>query len=188
MRFSLVTGPSTEPIIASELQTHANIIGEDSYLESLIVAARKQMERYLNRALITQSWKVFYDCWSYEMQIPFPPLISVSTVKYYNSAGTLTTLASSNYWVVNTQDPGMVIRRHDVSYPELQDGKPDAIEIAFTAGYGNADDVPEDIRHGIKLLATDLYEHRGTKVVGTISGEIPGYLVDLVHSYKVYQF
>jgi len=55
-------------------------------------------------------------------------------------------------------------------------------------GYGDAvTDVPEEIRHAIKLLMTDLYENRGTIVLGTVN-RIPQYIIDLIHSYRIYTF
>lgn len=187
----LVTGPSVEPVTVAEIQTHTIVTGEDAYLGTLITTARRLVERYLNRALITQQWKVFYDKWVNQLKIPFPPLVSVQTVKYYDGAGALQTLAESTYyWTVNTEDPGSIVRKYDASYPDLQDGRPDSIEIAFTAGYGAAASaVPEEIRHAIKVWVTDLYEHRGTIVIErNQASKIPNYVIDLIHSYKIYEF
>jgi uncharacterized phiE125 gp8 family phage protein len=195
----LVTGPSVEPITTAEAKTHLNVSGtsKDTYIGTLIVTARRQIERYLNRALINQNWKVYYDCWKHEMLIPFGNLQITSdtpgpaspVVKYYNTGGTLTTLTESGYyWVITTTEPGRIVRKYDATYPQLQDGRPDAIEIAFTAGYGVAgSDVPDDIKHAMKLLITNYYEHRGDIVIGQVN-KIPSYVTDLIHSYKLYQF
>jgi uncharacterized phiE125 gp8 family phage protein len=195
----LVNGPSVEPITTAEAKTHLNVSGtsKDDYIDTLIVTARRQIERYLNRALINQSWKVYYDCWKHELLIPFGKLqIADDTpgptspvVKYYNTEGTLTTLTESDYyWVITTTEPGRIVRKYDATYPQLQDGRPDAIEIAFTAGYGVAgSDVPDDIKHAMKLLITNYYEHRGDIVIGQVN-KIPSYVTDLIHSYKLYQF
>jgi uncharacterized phiE125 gp8 family phage protein len=196
----LVTGPSVEPITTDEAKTHLKVSGtsQDTYIDTLRVTARRQIERYLHRALITQSWKVYYDCWAHEMLIPFGKLQIASAspgpespvVKYYNDAGTLTTLAATDYyWVMNTTDPARIIRKYDATYPQLQQGRPDAIEIAFTAGYGAAGSaVPEEIRHAMKLLLTNYYEHRGDIVVGASVAKIPSHITDLIHDYKLYEF
>jgi uncharacterized phiE125 gp8 family phage protein len=197
----LVTGPSVEPITTTEAKTHLNVSGtsKDTYIDTLIVTARRQIERYLNRALINQSWKVYYDCWKHEMKIPFgrlqiagaSPGPASPVVKYYNTSGTLTTLTESDYyWVVTTTDPGRIVRKYDVTYPELQDGRPDAIEIAFTAGFGAAATaIPDEIKHAMKLLITNYFEHRGDIVIGgQTAHKIPSYITDLIHSYKLYEF
>lgn len=187
-----VIAPGTEPLTTAEAKTHLNVSGtsQDTYISTLITTARKQVETYLRRALITQSWKVYYDCWHYELLIPFGSLTTVTSVKYYDLDGTLQTWATSNYWTVTTTDPGKIVRAYDVTFPELQYGRPDAIEIAFTCGYGAAVDVPEDIKHGIKLLIGNYYENRGDVVIGAgyTVGKIPSFITDLLHSYKLYQF
>lgn len=192
-RTVLVNDASSEPVTLTEAKTHLNVSGtsKDTYITSLIVTARRQVERYLNRVLINQNWKVYYNCWHKEMFIPFGKLSAVSSVKYYDTSGTLTTLdANTYYWVVTTTDPGSIVRKYDVTYPELQDGRPDAIEIAFTAGFGSAaSSVPDDIKHAMKLLITNYYEHRGDVVIGSQNvAKIPSYITDLIHSYKLYQF
>ena len=198
----LVSGPSVEPITTAEAKTHLNISSSthDTYIGTLITSARRQVETYLNRALITQSWKVYYDCWKHELLIPFGRLQVVSAspgpaspvVKYYDINGTQQTLTESDYyWVVTTTDPGRIVRKYDATYPELQYGRPDAIEIAFTAGYGAAATaIPDEIKHAIKLLITNYYEHRGDIVIGAGAkvNKIPGHVTDLLHPYKLYQF
>ena len=202
----IVDEPSIEPITTAEAKTHLNISGtsKDTLIDSLIIAARRQVERYLNRALITQSWKVYYDCWKHELLIPFgnlqvsaysagpPEVLESPVVKYYNIDGTLTTLTASDYyWVVTTTDPGRIVRKYDVTYPELQYGRPDAIEIAFTAGYGaTSAAIPGEIKHAIKLLIANYYENRGDIVMGpgVTVNRIPSYITDLIHSYKLYEF
>jgi uncharacterized phiE125 gp8 family phage protein len=197
----LVSGPSVEPITTAEAKTHLNVSGtsKDTYIDTLIVAARNQIERYLHRALISQRWKVYYDCWQREMLIPFGKLQVVGAspgpaspiVSYYNDAGASTVLTENDYyWVVTTTDPGRIVQKYNTTYPELQDGRPDAIEIAFTAGYGAAASaIPGDIKHAMKLLITNYFEHRGEVVVGERAAmKIPSYITDLIHSYKLYEF
>lgn len=196
----LVTAPTVEPVELAEAKAHLNYTNDDldSYISSLIISVRRAIERYLRRALITQSWKVYYDCWKHELLIPFgtlqiagaSPGPASPVVKYYNTDGVLTTLSESDYyWVVTTEDPGRIVRKYNVTYPELQDGRPDRIEIAFTAGFGAAASaVPDEIRHAIKLMLTDYFEHKGTVVIGEQVNKIPNHIADLIHSYRLYEF
>lgn len=184
----VTTPPSVEPLLVAEANTHLHVSGQDSYVTTLIKVARMSIERYLQRTLCTTTYKAYADNWESVMTLPFPTLQSVTSVKYYNTEGTLTTLSTSNYWVVTTDDPGCIVRKYDVTYPELQDGRPDAIEIIYVAGYGAAEAVPEDIKHAMKLLIANYYENRGDIVVGTSATRIPNYITDLIHSYKIYKF
>lgn len=188
----LVTAPTVEPVELAEAKAHLNYTNDDldSYISSLIISVRRAIERYLRRALITQSWKVYYDCWKHELLIPFGALQTVTTVKYYDDSGTQQTLsANTYYWVVTTEDPGRIVRKYNVTYPELQYGRPDGIEIAFTAGFGAAASaVPDEIRNAIKLMLTDYFEHKGTVVIGEQVNKIPNHIADLIHSYRLYEF
>lgn len=197
----LVSGPAIEPVTLTEAKTHLNVSGtsKDTHITGLISTARGQIERYLHRALITQSWKVYYDRWCSELLIPFgklqiagaSPGPASPVVKYRATDGTLTTLTESDYyWVVTTTDPARIVRKYSVTYPELQYGRPDAIEIAFTAGFGSAASaVPDDIRHAIKELVAFYFTKRGDddqdkRPITTM----PEHVIALIHTYKLYEF
>lgn len=181
--------PEEEPLLVGEANEHLHVSGQDTYVTSLITVARRSIERYLNRTLITTSYTAYADKWERVMHLPFPKLQTVESVKYYNTEGTLTTLTENDYyWVVTSGEPGYIQAKYDVVYPELQDGRPDAIEIEYTAGYGAAEDVPEDIKHAMKLLIGNYYEQRSDIIVGTVAARIPNYITDLIHSYRIYKF
>lgn len=178
-------------ITTEEANTHLHVSGQDVYVDGLVRVAVKSLERYLNRVFITQEWDVLYDCWAREMKIPFPVTQSVESVTYIDLNGAEQPLVEeTDYWVVTTTDPAYIKLGYDFSPPELQYGRPDCIKISFTAGFGDgATDVPEDIRHALKLMITNYYEHRGDIVVGPAGvSRIPNYVKDLVHSYKIYLF
>lgn len=189
----LKTAPTVEPITLADVQTHLKLSGETTYLTGLIKTARMMIERELNRSLILQTWTGYADRWGCELHIPYPPLIAVNSVKYYDLNGTLTTLSSANYWVDNKKQPGEIEYVYDFTPPELQYGRPNAIEVEFTAGFlGSGTDadkqaaVPEPLKHGMKVLITDMHEHRGQYVIGNNANKIPHYILDLIHSYKIY--
>ena len=188
-KVNVVTPPTEEPLTYAEAAEHLRIVGETDYVNSLIVTARKSLERYLNRTFVTTELKAFADEWDDEFYLPYPKLQSVESVKYYDTNGSLQTLSESDfYWVVTNDDPGYIVQKFDSTFPDLQEGRPDAIEISYTSGYGDAADVPEDIKHALKLLIGNYYENRGDIIVGTSAARIPNYISDLVHSYRIYEF
>lgn len=186
----IVTPPASEPVTLSEAKAQLSVTSSahDTRITSLITMARRQVERYLKRALITQTWKVYYNCFHAVMELPYPPLQSVTHVKYYDDSGTLQTLSSDLYWEDLASEPGKIVRKYDAVYPELLAGRPNAVEIQYVAGYGDADDVPEEIRHAILMLVTDYFDNRGEVVVGSMAQRIPGFIKDLVHDYRMYSF
>ena len=59
------------------------------------------------------------------------------------------------------------------------------IEIAFTAGYGDAAaDVPEPIRHAILLLVAHWHEHRSPFEVGHLAQPPPDMVAELLAPYR----
>jgi uncharacterized phiE125 gp8 family phage protein len=189
----LTTAPTVEPITLVEAQSHLKVSGESDYLTSLIKTARVMIERYLNRSLILQTWTAYSHRWCDELCLPYPPLLSVTSVKYYDLNGTLQTLADTNYWLNNKTEPAKINYVYDFTPPELQYGRPNSIEVVFTAGYlASGTDaqkqaaVPDPIKHAMKVLLTDMYEHRGQYVIGHEANKIPSYIIDLIHTYKIY--
>ena len=184
MKYKLVTAPASLPLTVNEVKEHLRITntGEDNYINNLIKTATKSTEKYLNRALLTQTYDLYLDRWENVIQLPFPPLVSVTSVTYNVNQ----TLATSLYKVVNSAEPGYIQRAYDTSYPTL-DNIPDAIVIRYICGYGeDAEDIPEDIRHALLLQVGDMYAHRETMLSDTRVFILRKYLYDLIHPYKIY--
>jgi uncharacterized phiE125 gp8 family phage protein len=184
----LITPPAAEPLDTLEVQTHLRVSGQSAEVTRLIKAARGVVERYLNRALITQTWDAYYSNWC-ELKLPYPPLSTVTApVVYYRDLdGVEQTLSSSLYHLGKTE-PAEITRKQDTSWPDLEYGNPNPVRIRCVVGYGlTGASVPEEIKHAMKLLITDMYENRGTVVLGSVA-KIPNYITDLIHSYKIYYF
>ena len=191
MVLKLVTGPAVEPLTTDEAKLHLKVTGstEDAYIDSLVKAARTNVERYLGRALITQTWRAYSDYWQDCLNLALAPVISVTSVKYYDETESLTPLDSSLYYADIISEPGKIVRKYDSVYPELEEERPNAVVVEFVAGYGSAStDIPSDIIHAIRLLVADYYDNKGEVVVGTIAVRIPGHIKNLLHSYRLYDF
>lgn len=195
LKAGIVTAPSFEPVTLTEAQTHLIITGQTEYITSLIKTSRVMVERYLNRSLMLQTWKAYSNGWCREFLLPNAPLIAVSSLKYYDQNATLQTVASSNYYVQIVDEPGRVRFVSDFNGPTLSEGRPDAIEIQYTAGYSSSATeatqqaaVPAPIKHAMKILMTDMHEHRGQYVIGNVAHKLPQFVIDLIHPYRLYSF
>ena len=62
---------------------------------------------------------------------------------------------------------------NDFDAPSVNTDRLDAVRIAFDAGYGAADAVPQAIKQAILMIVAHWYEHRETVVVGTGAVDIP---------------
>jgi len=162
MSTNLVTAPTIEPLTLTEAKNHlrVDITDDDTYITNLIVAARLAAENYTGRAFITQTWDLFIDKFPTSgafIEIPKPPLQSVTTVKYTDADGNQQTLASSVYTVDTNKEMGTVTLAYNQSWPTIR-AVPNAVEIRFIAGYGaTASTVPEGIKHAMRMLIGHLY-------------------------------
>lgn len=166
MAYKIYTQPIEEPVYLDEAKSHlrveADVTDDDILIDAMIVAARRHCESFLGRALITQTWDLYLDAFpdcGY-IELPLPPLASVTTVKYKDSDGTLQTWDAANYIVDTVSEPGRICLANSISWPTTYD-EVQAVQIRFVCGYGTASAVPQNIKHAILLKLTDLFENRG---------------------------
>ena len=82
--------------------------------------------------------------------------------------------------------PARLVLRNGESYPTgLRVAN--AIEITYVAGYGNASDVPQDIKHACLLYTAYLFEHRGDLLDGK-QVYAPTSATRLLQPYVIRQF
>ncbi|KVE27737.1 hypothetical protein WI93_11925 [Burkholderia vietnamiensis] len=94
-----------------------------------------------------------------KIDIPFPRLQSVDAVKYIDALGVQQTMDSSLYVVDNVSEPGVLTPKTGTYWPDTLNTT-NAVQISFTAGYGDAADVPAGIKSWILVRVATLYENR----------------------------
>lgn len=187
----LVTPPAGEPVSTDELKAHLRVehSSDNSLIDGLNKAARLQLEEITNRAFMQQTLLHVLPDWpaAGRIKLPRSPLISVSSVKYYDTAGVLQTLSAAAYVVDAVNEPGQVFPAYGYVWPTVQADRPDAVQIEYLAGFPTAAEVPENIKHAVKFLAAHWYENRETVNIGNISPELPFTLQALIASIRVYR-
>jgi uncharacterized phiE125 gp8 family phage protein len=93
------------------------------------------------------------------IDLPFPRLQSVDAVKYVDPNGVQQTLDPTLYAVDNVSEPGVLTPKTGTYWPDTLNTT-NAVQISFTAGYGDASDVPAGIKSWILLRVATLYENR----------------------------
>lgn len=170
---SIVTGPATRAVADRDAEYHLRATGQEpeQYLPYL-AAAQAHVEMILDRKLIQQTWRCFLDWFPAgdEIRIPFGKLVSVTHLKYTDSAGTQTTFAASNYHVVTNRDPGRIVLAYQATWPTVTLRSVDAIEIEFVCGWANQAAVPDDIRNAILLMAGHLAQNREAVLIPERAG------------------
>lgn len=157
---------------------------EDPELVRAIQSAREAVEEVMGRALITQTWRAYLNSFPDDViGLPFPPLQSVTAIKYVDTSGVTQTLSSSVYTVDTSGATGRVFLAYQQSWPSIR-GHRHGVWIDFVCGYGDRTDVPAKIRNWMLLTVGNLYAHREQTVVGTIQTPL-GFVEGLVMGDRV---
>jgi len=157
----VVTEPTTEPVTVEEAKRNADI--DDLYFNAdvlrWITRARKQVEHDARISLITQTRELRCDQFSGDfIELPFPPLVSVSTLEYVDSNGDTQTWSSGNYDVDTYLTPGVIRLPYSNSgWPSTQGGY-DNVIVTYVAGFGAASAVPEAAKDAIMLLVRSYFD------------------------------
>lgn len=155
MPLILVSGPAGEPVTSAEVKASARIDGTefDAEIALLIPAVRQDAEHRLGRRLITQTVELVLDAFpAAEIDLRFPDVQSITSVKYLDAAGVEQTLAGTDYSLVDQGaevSPTWLLPANDTSWPSTLDAA-NAVRVRFVVGFGDtADDVPAAIRQWI---------------------------------------
>ena len=150
-------------------------------LEGFIKAVRENAERYLGRALISQTITMKMDYWPSEViELPRPPLISITGVYTIDEDDAATEYSSDYYYVITEAVPGLLVLRQGVTPPENTERDYGGYKVVYVAGYGTSGShVPQGIRDGLMLWAATTYAKR------TPSTSPPPDAVPLLSAYRV---
>jgi uncharacterized phiE125 gp8 family phage protein len=176
MNLVLKTEPATEPVTLPDVKGYMRITDtdDDALITGLITATRMKCEAFTRRALITQTWALwldrfpkfeeknaprdgyyelpitYFDSVARVLQLPRPPLQSVTFLKTYDAANVATVFDAANTLVDVASNPGRIALNQNQTWPTGLRAV-NAVEIEFVAGYGVASQVPEPIKQGILL-------------------------------------
>lgn len=184
------TAPTIDGNSRDDLKAHLRIdtSAEDGFLDTLLAAARSKLEKDTRRAINTQTLKLYMDkfpngSW---LELPRPPLISVTSITYTDTDGNSgQTYSSSNYQVDAKSTPGMIrLGRSVTGWPSVLSDTLNAVTITYTAGYGATNaSVPADLRHALKLLYGHWYTNRDALGSMQISKELELSYNSLIQPY-----
>ena len=192
-RVVTTTAAVTEPVSLDRVKRSLgldNVRDFDTTLQELIKSATNAVSNDLGRALTTTVYTLHLDRWpGREIQLPYPPLISVDSVKYYgDTTETLDTFSSGSYTVSTGGDPGVIWLNEDADWPDLMD-RPSPIEIQFQAGYGaDTDDVPAAIQAAVTTTAAYFFDQPLPVITGTIATELPLGVSRLIDSERFQRY
>lgn len=176
MGLSLVTAPIQEPLSLAEAKVHLRVTDSDSdtYINTLIVAARKHIEGVTRRRLVQQTWD--YTLAEFPLEdilLPIQPVSSVTSVSYVTPSGGTASFSSGaspdvpSYDVITDGPRTRVFPKYNESWPATR-VHGNAVTVRFVAGYEPSTDspmdytanVPGDLKVCLKLIIGDIFENR----------------------------
>lgn len=193
MGLRLITPPAEYPVTLTEMKQHLRVdsTDQDSLIQTYIQAAVDYGEQFTGRAFIDQTWELVLDEFpEHEIQIPKPPLIEIVSVKYDDTTGFETLIASTDYTVDTSNYYGWLVPNDGTSlWPTTFDAI-NAVRIRFRAGYLDNDSPPEqnvpfEIRAAIMLMTGMFFENREDLVVGDVVNKLPLPAETLLRKYRV---
>jgi uncharacterized phiE125 gp8 family phage protein len=183
-RLSVVEDNSDLPLTEAEAKLHCKIdvSDDDALIESLIAAVAELCETELAAPLLEKDYRLLLDSFPDEITL-LARTSAVASVKYYDSNNVLQTLSTDDYYAALT---GVMASLTPVdAWPETY-VRPDAVEVLFTAGWPDADSIPNAVKQWMLLRIKHYYDNRESVAVGVSATEMPASHIDtLLDRYRV---
>jgi uncharacterized phiE125 gp8 family phage protein len=179
---AVVTGTCS---FSADIVTKTGDVVEDALTTGLITTAREYCEGFTRRALATQTVEAYLPDFPHHdrFELPLPPLQSVASVKYKNSAGAETTMTENTQYIVDTDSlAGAIVLPYMDNWPSFTPYPVNAVKIRFTAGYNALNPMPKSIKQAMLLLIGHWYTNR--EAVGSVGDEIALAVKALLFQHK----
>ena len=182
----VATVASATSNFSADIVTKSGDVTEDNLLNMLITSAREYCENYTRRAFATQTLEGYLDCFPSDViEIPNPPLQSVTSIKYTDSDSTETTLTEDTDYIVDTDSNiGRIVLPYGESYPSFTPYTVNPIKIRYITGYYASNLIPKALKQAMLLLIGHWYLNREA-VAPNMTTEIKFAVQALLSMYRV---
>jgi hypothetical protein len=180
---------------------------DDAYVSSLITVARQLVENEIRKSLLTQTWDLWLDAKSLNMDIdpltegrilynpnnleiallrfyapyvelPYGPVQSISAIYYYEDDNVQRTFPVTSYYLDNSGIVARVCLAVGATWPAGV--RPFAsLQVRYVAGEATASSVPGPLKQAILMVVSHLYENRGKENIA-----MPDMAKRLLDTYK----
>jgi uncharacterized phiE125 gp8 family phage protein len=187
----LITPPDDEPVSLDEAKTQLRleVADDDTFVTSLISAARMFAEEHCWRGFVTQTWELVLPCFPSDsclpvdrqgIELPMGNLVEVGSVKYIDVNGVEQTLDPSEYSVDDVNVPGRLRLAYGKFWPSPR-SQWDAVRIEYDVGW-SVDEVPAPVKQALLLHLSQMYENRTPDVAAIPAVE------SLLRPYRLVRF
>jgi len=156
------TAPTEEPVSVADLRQQVSIdhTEDDLWLREMGKAARQLVEQHIERQLLTATYTLTLDAFPDVIELNRPPVQSITSLKYYDTDDTLTTLTENTDFVSDIiSEPARLVPVVGTSWPATRI-KPNAVTAVFVCGETTADNVSPRAKLAIKMLVSHWYDQR----------------------------
>lgn len=164
---TLLTPPAGNLIELADAKAHLSVTVDDAddEIAAYLAEAVADAQRETRRAFLTATYVAAFDGFpagcDRSLRLPIGRVQAVEEVRYYDADGELQTVDPADYFEALRGEPARLIPKSGY-WPATEWGRPESVEVEFTAGYGDdAEDVPADLIGAVKLLLGDRYRNRG---------------------------
>ena len=206
---TVVSAESVDVVTTAQIKSNLRIASNDSTHDTQIEICRDASisvaKEYLQKSLMNRTLKLSLDNIPFSdsilpnqegitsgpfleyrhrsVNLPFSPLVSVSSVKTFDDSDNATTFANTKYFLDNAKQPARIVLRTGETFPTAL-RVANAIEVKYVTGYSDASSVPEPIKFALFQIIAFLYEHRGDMYEG--KSALPNTAKKLLEPYVVY--
>lgn len=202
-------------MVYAELLTVADVEGQinfdltdnSDHILDLIAAVREKGESIMRRALKPTTKTLTFDCFPSGrgvIEIPDPPLRSITSVKYYDGNGVEETLSSTLYRVIinnqNPNQPSYILPAYGEVWPTTRDDVA-VVNLSYICGYGTIEvstnvfdtiDLPKSIKQWMLINIANLFENPETVIVGNANKlaavDISSIADSLISNFRVHKW
>lgn len=177
----VVTAPTDTVLTLDDAKRQLRVTwnDDDTAITDYLHACREYAERHIpgGLALLQTTFdhkRSTFPAGRDRLYLSPPPLSSVTSATYYDTAGDSQTLTENTDFYTHAPDTGQgwLVPVPGTNWPDTQLERSDAVTIRFVAGYTQST-VPHLIRQAMRLALGGFWEFRESMIAGTIIAELP---------------
>ena len=174
---------SSAVITTAKLKGHLRVThsDEDTLIDAYRQAACEFVHAYCNTRIKATAVTAKFSGFSAQLELPCGPATSITSIKYRNAGGALTTMDFDNVNFDINRSP-VLLRFKTI--PDVDPHHPAPVEIVFAAGYATP---PEPLVQAVRFLVAHFYENRQAAEVANVR-EIPMGVYALLNPYRAVSF
>jgi uncharacterized phiE125 gp8 family phage protein len=171
-RLRRTVAPTVMPLELTDVVAHlrldpgAETGPEQALLTGMLHAAVGHLQRHCSYAIMTQSWLLTLHGWPANytgLDLPYPPFAALTSITVHGDAQDVADFIVEQ----DERSPSTLYPVGDL-WPYAQRA-PQAIEIEFSCGRNDPDEIDQDIKQALLMACATWYENRETMTQFTLT-------------------